>query len=224
MLRHGLPVSRIQASARREAPISGRHNGHRKPARLRGRSRQTGHKKTRPGPGGGAPGLEEEGATAAWCAQEMSLPERENAARVWRPCRMGDYCLTKQTATHGMRLRRACSAVKPLLQNSRSFFFTNPVAGAPRVGWLLFMKFFMKNPSFFCRKILLRHSGPKMLVLLVIFAPSVRAAPSDSARGTLLQAFFFVAAATASHGRIGTGTQACTGIVIFFTIYRPPGR
>ena len=68
---------------------------------------------------------------------------------VWRtvPHRR-KYCLTKQTATHDTRLRRACSAVKSLLQNSRRFFFANPGKGQS-VGLAIFYEIFYEKSTLF---------------------------------------------------------------------------
>lgn len=58
------------------------------------------------------------------------------------------YCLTKQTATHDIRLRRACSVVKCLLQNSRRFF---PMDFWRRlsVGLATFYEIFYEKSTFF---------------------------------------------------------------------------
>ena len=147
----------------------------------------------------------------------MSLPERENAARVWRPCRMGDYCLTKQTATHRMRLRRACSAVKSC-SKIHEVFSSQILSRGPSCGLATFYEIFYEKSIFFCRKILLRHSGPNMLFLLAIFVPS-GLPPPQIPPGARFYKRFFHCRRNALCGRTGTGTQACACIVIFFTIY-----
>ena len=71
---------------------------------------------------------------------------------VWRAVpHWRKYCLTKQTATHDTRLRRACSAVKPLLQNSRRFFFANPGKGQS-VGLAIFYEIFYEKSTLFLQK------------------------------------------------------------------------
>ena len=68
---------------------------------------------------------------------------------VWRAVpHWRKYCLTKQTATHDTRLRRACSAVKCLLQNSRRFFSMDPGKG-PSVGLAIFYEIFYEKSIFF---------------------------------------------------------------------------
>ena len=71
---------------------------------------------------------------------------------VWRAVpHWRKYCLTKQTATHETRLRRACSAVKCLLQNSRRFFSMDLGMG-PSVGLVIFYEIFYEKSIFFLRK------------------------------------------------------------------------
>ena len=136
---------------------------------------------------------------------------------VWRAVpHWRKYCLTKQTATHKTRLRRACSAVKCLLQNSRRFFSMDLGMG-PSVGLVIFYEIFYEKSIFFFEE----KTNSKMARQYAGFAYFFAKIPRISCRAPNL--FFrqtFVAVATS------TENGRCTGKygrprhhVIFFTTY-----
>ena len=136
---------------------------------------------------------------------------------VWRAVpHWRKYCLTKQTATHETRLRRACSAVKCLLQNSRRFFYMDPGMG-PSVGLAIFYEIFYEKSIFFLKKKQIPKWQDNTLDLHV-FLPKSPEFPAGEPNLFFLQTFVAVATST-ENGR-------CTGkygrpsyYVIFFTIY-----
>ena len=136
---------------------------------------------------------------------------------VWRAVpHWRKYCLTKQTATHETRLRRACSAVKCLLQNSRRFFSMDLGMG-PSVGLAIFYEIFYEKSIFFLKKKQIQKWQGNRLDLHA-FLPKFPEFPAGKPNLFFLKTFVAVATSTENDRCTGKYGRSCC-YVIFFTIY-----
>lgn len=140
---------------------------------------------------------------------------------VWRAVpHWRKYCLTKQTATHETRLRRACSAVKCLLQNSRRFFSMDLGMG-PSVGLVIFYEIFYEKSIFFLRKKQIQKWQGNTLDLH-IFLPKFPEFPAGGPNLFFRQTFVAVATITENGRCTGKYGRSRHHVIFFHNICHPP--